>query len=251
MTFQSPTAAATADPQRPAGMVSFCIALGRQALARQDPTLHKQQPPGMLRIRHLAVSPGVPSCPSPFRRLPRHTFNTVEAEPATGGPCGRGRPRANRTSRGCGTLHRTARNGVRRSLAGPRTLRGQLQVLPNGAQPSGTPAPACCLHTRGRRTRPARTSCAPARRESNRGVRSFFASAFAAASGAGLVSCGFGSTPAWGTRNGRGFAPGAKTPWNLVRFARGGGTRDATRRKSSSPVKSRCVVPSGSGRFIR
>jgi hypothetical protein len=40
-------------------------------------------------------------------------------------------------------------------------------------------------------------------------------------------------------------------PYNLVRFARGGGTRDATRRKSSSPVKSRCVVPSGSGRFMR
>ena len=59
------------------------------------------------------------------------------------------------------------------------------------------------------------------------------------------------SAPAWGTRNGRSLAPGAKTPWNLVRFARGGGTRDATRRNSSSPVKSRCVVPSGSGRFMR
>ena len=53
-----------------------------------------------------------------------------------------------------------------------------------------------------------------------------------------------------GTRNGRSSAPGAKTPWNLVRFAQGGGTRDATRRKSSSPVKSRYVVPSGSGRFL-
>jgi SRSO17 transposase len=36
-----------------------------------------------------------------------------------------------------------------------------------------------------------------------------------------------------------------------VRFVRGGGTRDARRRRRSSPVKKRCVVPSGSGRFIR
>ncbi|AKJ00373.1 hypothetical protein ATI61_104220 [Archangium gephyra] len=32
-------------------------------------------------------------------------------------------------------------------------------------------------------------------------------------------------------------APGAKTPWNLVRFALGGGTRLASRRSISSPVK--------------
>ncbi len=32
-------------------------------------------------------------------------------------------------------------------------------------------------------------------------------------------------TPAWGTRNGRSSSPGAKRPSNLVRFARGGGTR--------------------------
>ncbi len=32
-------------------------------------------------------------------------------------------------------------------------------------------------------------------------------------------------------------------PYNLVRFARGGGTRDATRRKSSSPVKMELSPP--------
>ena len=42
---------------------------------------------------------------------------------------------------------------------------------------------------------------------------------------------------------------GAKTPWHLVRFARGAGTRDSTRRNSSSPVKSRCVVPSGTSEW--
>ena len=81
--------------------------------------------------------------------------------------------------------------------------------------------------------------------QSTRGVLSFIRSFLAAASLLALASS------AWGTRNGRSLAPGAKTPWNLVRFARGGGTRDATRRNSSSPVKSRCVVPSGSGRFMR
>jgi hypothetical protein len=81
--------------------------------------------------------------------------------------------------------------------------------------------------------------------QSTRGVLSFIRSCLAAASLPALVSS------AWGTRNGRSLAPGAKTPWNLVRFARGAGTRDATRRNSSSPVKSRCVVPSGSGRFMR
>ncbi len=36
-----------------------------------------------------------------------------------------------------------------------------------------------------------------------------------------------------------------------MRFVRGEGTRDATRRNSSSPVKSNCAVLSGSGRFTR
>jgi hypothetical protein len=49
-----------------------------------------------------------------------------------------------------------------------------------------------------------------------------------------LSSSGSGLAPAWGTRNGRSCAPGAKTPWNLVRFVRGGGTRDAARRNSSN-----------------
>jgi hypothetical protein len=56
--------------------------------------------------------------------------------------------------------------------------------------------------------------------QSTRGVFSFIGSVLAAAWGATLASF----APAWGTRNGRSRAPGAKTPWNLVRFARGGGT---------------------------
>ena len=47
--------------------------------------------------------------------------------------------------------------------------------------------------------------------QSTRGVPSFFGSFLAAATLAP-------SSPAWGTRNGRGLAPGAKTPWNLARF---------------------------------
>jgi alkylation response protein AidB-like acyl-CoA dehydrogenase len=81
--------------------------------------------------------------------------------------------------------------------------------------------------------------------QSPRGVVSFIRRSFLAAASIPALS-----SSAWGTRNGRSLAPGAKTPWSLVRFARGGGTRDATRRKSSSPVKGRCVVPSGSGRWV-
>ncbi|WNG53049.1 hypothetical protein F0U60_51340 [Archangium minus] len=44
--------------------------------------------------------------------------------------------------------------------------------------------------------------------QSTRGVFSFSGSFLATAWGATLAS----STPAWGTRNGRSFAPGAKTP---------------------------------------
>jgi len=61
--------------------------------------------------------------------------------------------------------------------------------------------------------------------QSTRGVLSCLSSCLAVVCGATLAS----STPAGGTRNGRSCAPGAKTPWNLVRFTRGGGTRDATR----------------------
>jgi hypothetical protein len=46
------------------------------------------------------------------------------------------------------------------------------------------------------------------------------------------------------------FAPRANTPCYLVRFTRGGGTRLATRRNCSRPVKYKCQVPSGSARFI-
>jgi hypothetical protein len=62
------------------------------------------------------------------------------------------------------------------------------------------------------------------------------------------------SGPGWaccpGRTHGPSFAPGAKSPCYLVRFTRGGGIRLAVRRNSSSPVKYKCVVPSGSGRFI-
>ncbi len=67
--------------------------------------------------------------------------------------------------------------------------------------------------------------------------------AAAASSSLGLAAAG--------GRNGLSFAPGAKTPWKRVKFILGGGTRLASRRSSSIPVKSRCVVPSGRGRFIR
>jgi len=45
--------------------------------------------------------------------------------------------------------------------------------------------------------------------------------------------------------------PGAKTPWKHTGLLLGGGTRAAIRRSSSSPVKRRCVAPSGMGRFMR
>ena len=82
--------------------------------------------------------------------------------------------------------------------------------------------------------------------QSTPGVLSFIRSFLAAASLPALASS------AWGTRNGRSLAPGAKTPWNLVRFARGGGTRDATRRNSSSPVGTwRSPAPrTGTGRAL-
>jgi hypothetical protein len=68
--------------------------------------------------------------------------------------------------------------------------------------PSGTPAPGACRHTVRRRTRPALSVPRGSPAQSSRGVHSFFASAFAAASGAGLASCGFGSTLAWGSPRG-------------------------------------------------
>jgi hypothetical protein len=81
----------------------------------------------------------------------------------------------------------------------------------------GMPVPSCGLHTSRRRTRRSRTSSSATRRKSTRGVLCFIRSVLAAASFPALAS----SSPAWGTRNGRSLAPGAKTPWNLVRFARG------------------------------
>ncbi|WNG37962.1 hypothetical protein F0U61_32995 [Archangium violaceum] len=65
------------------------------------------------------------------------------------------------------------------------------------------PAQAKTSKTNIRRSSPAQES---------RGVRSFLGSAFAAASGGALASCSFGATSVRGIRNGRSFAPGAKTP---------------------------------------
>ncbi|WNG17946.1 hypothetical protein F0U63_27170 [Cystobacter fuscus] len=56
--------------------------------------------------------------------------------------------------------------------------------------------------------RRSRTSSSGVPRKSTRGVLSFCGSFLAAASNATLAS----SSPAWGTRNGRRCAPGAKTP---------------------------------------
>jgi hypothetical protein len=44
-----------------------------------------------------------------------------------------------------------------------------------------------------------------------------------------------------GRTQGPSFAPGANTPWYLVRFTRGGGIKPAIGRISSNPVKYKCV----------
>ena len=105
-----------------------------------------------------------------------------------------------------------------------RRPRGAFQVLQEGAHPAGCrqgrqhPYKHAATTVR-RRKRPTRTSCLSSPAHSRRGARSLFAAAFTAASGAGLASCGVRPYPAWGSRNGRSFAPGAKMPWNLARFA--------------------------------
>ena len=115
-------------------------------------------------------------------------------------------------------------SNIARTPAGAVKYAGTFRLPPHRAQANTSNAKV-------RRSNPA---------QSTRGLLTFFGSSTVAAS-AWLSSSGLGpgSVPTWGTRNGRSLAPGAKTPWNLVRFARGGGTKDATRRKSSSPVKRR------------
>jgi len=75
----------------------------------------------------------------------------------------------------------------------------------------------------------------------------------------GRVGCGWGgvtrmagvATSGCGTTLFLRRAAGAKTPWNLVKCTRGGGMSAAMRLRKSSGVSTRCVLPSGAGRFMR
>ena len=71
--------------------------------------------------------------------------------------------------------------------------------------------------------------------------------------GAGVVDVhgvGGASTGGGGTTFARRRLVGAKTPWNLVRFAYVGGIKGTSFSSSKAPVSTRRVRPSGSGRFI-
>jgi hypothetical protein len=87
---------------------------------------------------------------------------------------------------------------------------------------------------------------------SNRGGRFLVCSTapFSATAAFAWLASGPGCSCCPGRTQGFSFAPGANTPWYLVRFTRHGGIKLAIRRNSSSPVKDKCVLPSGSGRFI-